>query len=140
MQQQSALTWQARESQQKLDAALALLDHLRSGQAALESRLLALFPAYVDEFGVQPNGTILTVQAQSRNVERITSILAVTSTAGGQLTLGTRSIPLPIGVSIFHGLSLILHFDDPRQLTQNSAGYLYLELMGEQVPTLGTLK
>lgn len=104
---------------------------------------LAQLPKYVDEYNFQPSGTTLTVNPQSRNVEKITRIRGYCQfgTNGPTLTLGERAIPVNIGEidEEFGPDGILLKPGDKRTLTSDSgtAGIMWLELLGQEMGDQG---
>lgn len=109
----------------------------------LITHLQRQIPVYVDERLYMQNSTLLTLQPQSQNLELITFIFAVVTASGGAtLTLGNRTILLPTGNTTLQcgqgsESGWILNNGDVRQISQNVAGLLGLELSGIEIPDKG---
>lgn len=121
----------------KLEHAVQMLTLASGSQTKMMRQLVREFNAYVDEYQYLPTSASLVLQPQSRNLERITCLIAIVSSTGGQLTLGTRVIPLPIGVTVWSNVSFLLKYEDPRIIAQSTSGVLALELMGIEIPEKG---
>ena len=106
----------------------------------LITHLQRQIPTYVDEKLYTSGQTTLTIQPQSENLQRITTIFCTISAAGGgTITLNDRIIPVPQGNTIFHigEPGLLLRANDVRQLTQTASGPMGLELIGYETADRG---
>jgi hypothetical protein len=120
-----------------------MIDHM-SRMEHMIKKMQRDIPVIVDEYLYMQNATSLILQPQSQNLELITGILAiVTSAGGGTLLLGRRIIPLPQGNTFLsvgvdkEGGGMLLINTDLRQITQNNAGILALEMFGVELPDKG---
>lgn len=120
-----------------------LLKTLQQRLYQLESTIKKLqrdIPIFVDESLYMQNSATLTLLPQSQNLELITTIIAIVTSAGGAtLTLGRRTFPLGQGNLVIQlpGNGMLLNNGDTRQLVQSSAGLLGLELLGVELPDKG---
>lgn len=106
----------------------------------LITHLQRQIPTYVDEKQYASGQTTLTIQRQSENLQRITTVFCTISAAGGgTLTLNDRIIPLPQGNTVlrFGDPGLLLRAGDVRQLTQTASGAMGLELLGYETADRG---
>lgn len=97
-------------------------------------------PVYVNERQWPQSGaTTIVLIPQSHNLEIITkAIIYITAPTGGTLQIGVdRVIPLPQGLTIWDNLVWQLKETDTRQLVQNTAGAMGLELMGLELVDKG---
>jgi hypothetical protein len=128
----------------EVDELVARLVRTQNGRQAVADGLWARIPAYVEEFGYAESAGSLTVNAQTKQLERITFILAsVPSGATANLILGQRiTIPLVSGNNILAPFSVLLQPSDPRslQLDGGATGTLALLLTGEQAPVFGQMR
>lgn len=128
----------------ELDELVMRLVRTQNGRQAVADGLWARIPAYVEEFGYAEVAGSLTVVPQTKQLERITCIIAsVPSGATANLILGQRiTIPLVSGNNILSPISILLQPSDPRslQLLGGATGTLALLLTGEQAPVFGQMR
>lgn len=118
-----------------------IVEHVNKIESLVTS-LQRQIPVYVDEKLYASGQSALTIQPQSQNLQRITTIFCIVSASGGgTLTLNDRVIPLAQGNTIMHfgEPGLLLRANDLRQLTQTTAGALGLELIGYETADRGIL-
>jgi hypothetical protein len=129
-----------RHTQTKEEELIQLLTTIEHGRQALVDALQARTPVYVEEFGVlQNSGVRVVAAAQTRNLERISYVLAIIPAGQtGTLVLGNVTIPLPAGVTQLMNCCLLLEPSEVRSLTSTS-GAPTLLLTGEQVPLYGKI-
>lgn len=127
-----------------VDELVMRLVRTQNGRQAVADGLWARIPAYVEEYGYAEIAGSLTVVPQTKQLERITCIIAsVPSGATAHLILGQRiSIPLVSGNNILAPISILLQPSDPRslQLDGGATGTLMLLLTGEQAPVFGQMR
>lgn len=92
--------------------------------------------AFIDEKMYVPNDTVINLNAQTKNVVKISSVMVVLTSAG-TLKIGDRTFTLQAGQYFWQGLVWLLNPEDTRQLTQTSAGVMGLELMGQSLVNTG---
>jgi hypothetical protein len=127
--------------QTKEEELLQLLTQTEHGRQSLIDGLWARIPAYVFEMAYQPSATSVTCSPQTRNMERITGILAVVpSGSTGTVILGQAIIPVVSGLNNLTGIGFLLNASDVRNLTITQAGTLALYLFGEQLPLYGKIR
>lgn len=123
---------------EQLTLLVELVRQLVESQKSLQRYQQSQVPKYLArEYGVIANDVTLTIPQQSRNLERITSILVYTSSGPATLTLGRRTFSLSAGFTPITNIDLMLFDGDTRVLTQPVTGAMYCELMGEEMPTDG---
>lgn len=120
------------------------IDAITSLQGSIESLKAQTrqIPTLVDEYTSSPQGSSVTsinVTPQSRNVEKVTHIIAYSSASKAVVTIGRRTFKIPQDTitSIPTG-QMIVYPNDTRNLTATSGGQLHLELMGEELGDLGS--
>jgi hypothetical protein len=132
------------EPSEEVNELIARLVRTQNGRQAVADGLWARVPAYVEEYGYAEVAGSLTVVSQTKQLERITCIIAtVPSGATAHLILGQRiSIPLVSGVNILSPISILLQPSDPRslQLDGGATGTLTLLLTGEQQAVYGQIR
>ena len=126
-----------------LNASSHALARAVADMAGLNARLMAAIPAWVDESGESnATDTSLVVTPATRQLERITGILAIvpTGTTSASLHLGTRlTIPLQNTVTLLSPISKLLAHFEQRSLSYVPAGAAFLWLWGEQTAESGFL-
>ena len=98
--------------------------------------LQVTLPSDIDERSYVGSGTSITLNPQSRNKVRITSVM-VQVTSAAVLTIGDRVFTLAAGFYTWHDLKWILGPGDVRTLVQTTPGALSLELMGTNLVNTG---
>ncbi len=102
----------------------------------IQKQQRASIPVYIDEFSYALNDTSLIVPAQTMNVVKITTAL-ISISSNGFIVIGSRVIGLATGTYNWHGLCWILKPSDKRQVNQNAAGIISMELFGETLVDQG---
>ncbi len=133
------------EIQRAVEALNASSWHLAEAverMGGVASALQARIPAYVVESGQSNAGdTSLAVTPSTRQLERITAVIAITpiGTTSASLQLGDATIELQNTTVLLAPISILLTHSAPRLLTWAPAGIASLVLMGEQMADQGFL-
>lgn len=120
---------------------LELLGGLEHGRQALLDQLWAEIPSWIFESAYNPTqgaNVPLVVGPQTTTLEVITCVIA-SLPAAGLLQLGSNQLPLPAGVTVLDGATLVLNSSAVRTLTPSALGPTALWLSGHQAPTAGVL-
>lgn len=92
----------------------------------------------VDEYLPAQSGvTQISIPPQVQNPVIIETILAYSSAGTATLQIGDRLIPIPMGSLVnMQGLQIIRNDARPSVLTTGTAGTLFLEIMGREIPRI----
>jgi len=97
-------------------------------------------PVIVNEYNSDGNSTTITLAPRSRGAVLIKGLLAQ-CTSNATITVGQHTIQITSASSPFSigGLTWVINQSDKRIISQQSAGFLSLELFGGELGDVGVL-
>jgi hypothetical protein len=93
-------------------------------------------PSYVDERNFAVNSSTLTMNPQTTNLTLITALI-VGASSNATLTLGNRTYFFGPTTTVWSSIGILVRFENEITLTQETPGFLSLELMGIELPDKG---
>lgn len=127
-----------------LDSFLSKLMALEAGRQAYIDKLWASIPSYVQEDAYSGLAGALVINAQPKTGQLYLATLVVVSVptgSTGTLVLGDCTLPVPAGVTVIPGAAgaFLVSSTAPRQLTITPTGVCSLHIIGQLLPTMGTM-